>query len=109
MYLSCDLCCFSYFIYPSRETAAAENGLQNGTNGIDTGDDGKYELFGQMDTHIKNQVKSLVLNSKFSEWDYFNMSRVMRKLVFHICENKDADQLCSNRTADQRLCFSLNK
>ena len=22
-----------------------------------------------------------------------------------ICENKDADQLCGNRTADQRLCF----
>ena len=24
---------------------------------------------------------------------------------FYICENKDADQLCSNCTADQRLCF----
>ena len=23
----------------------------------------------------------------------------------HICENKDADQLCGNREADQRLCF----
>ena len=22
-----------------------------------------------------------------------------------ICENKDADQLCGNREADQRLCF----
>ena len=22
-----------------------------------------------------------------------------------ICENKDADQLCGNHTADQRLCF----
>ena len=41
-----------------------ENGLQNGTNGVDYGDDGKYELFGQMNTHIKNQVKNLVLNSK---------------------------------------------
>ena len=29
----------------------------------------------------------------------------MRKLAFCICENKDADQLCGNRTADQRLCF----
>ena len=29
----------------------------------------------------------------------------MRKPYFCICENKDADQLCGNRTADQRLCF----
>ena len=33
------------------------------------------------------------------------MSRVMRKPAFCICENKDADQLRSNRTADQHLCF----
>ena len=29
----------------------------------------------------------------------------MRKPAFYICENKDADQLCGNRTTDQRLCF----
>ena len=29
----------------------------------------------------------------------------MRKPFFCICENKAADQLCGNRTADQRLCF----
>ena len=29
----------------------------------------------------------------------------MRKPAFCICENKDADQLCGNRTSDQRLCF----
>ena len=29
----------------------------------------------------------------------------MRKPAFCICENKDADQLCGNHTADQRLCF----
>ena len=29
----------------------------------------------------------------------------MRKTAFCICENKDADQLRSNREADQRLCF----
>ena len=29
----------------------------------------------------------------------------MRKQDFCICENKDADQLCGNREADQRLCF----
>ena len=34
-----------------------------------------------------------------------HVSRVMRKPVLHICENKDADQLRGNREADQRLCF----
>ena len=34
-----------------------------------------------------------------------HLSLVMRKLAFCICENKDADQLRSNREADQRLCF----
>ena len=33
------------------------------------------------------------------------MSRVIRKHAFCICENKDVDQLCGNRAADQRLCF----
>ena len=33
------------------------------------------------------------------------MSPVMRKPTFCICENKDADQLCGNCEADQRLCF----
>ena len=33
------------------------------------------------------------------------MSRVMRKPTFCICENKDADQLRGNRETDQRLCF----
>ena len=34
-----------------------------------------------------------------------NMSLVMRKPDFCICENKGADQLCGNRTTDQHLCF----
>ena len=29
----------------------------------------------------------------------------MRKPAFCICENKDADHLRGNRTADQRICF----
>ena len=33
------------------------------------------------------------------------MSLVVRKPVFCICENKDADQLSGNREADQRVCF----
>ena len=34
-----------------------------------------------------------------------DMSCVMRKPTFCICENKDADQLRGNREANQRLCF----
>ena len=34
-----------------------------------------------------------------------DLSHVMRKPDFCLCENKDADPLCSNCTADQRLCF----
>ena len=35
----------------------------------------------------------------------YNLSRVVRKPAFCICENKNADQLRGNREADQRLCF----
>ena len=37
--------------------------------------------------------------------DILNMSRIVRKSAFCICEKKDADQLRSNRETDQRLCF----
>ena len=37
--------------------------------------------------------------------DRSDMSRVVRKPAFCICENKGADQLHGNREADQRLCF----
>ena len=33
------------------------------------------------------------------------LSNIMRKLDFCLCEHKGKDQLCSNCTADQRLCF----
>ena len=33
------------------------------------------------------------------------MSCIMRKPAFYICENKGADQLHSDHTADQRPCF----
>ena len=36
---------------------------------------------------------------------FHNMSHVVRKPDFCICENKDADQLRGNREDDQRLCF----
>ena len=34
-----------------------------------------------------------------------DMSRLMGKPTICLGENKDADQLCGNREADQRLCF----
>ena len=36
---------------------------------------------------------------------WYHMSLVMRKMAFCICENKVSDQLRSNCTADQHLCF----
>ena len=33
------------------------------------------------------------------------ISRVVRKTCFRICENKAADQVCSNCATDQRLYF----
>ena len=36
---------------------------------------------------------------------FYDMSLVVRKPAFCICEKKDADQLRGNREADQRLCF----
>ena len=33
------------------------------------------------------------------------ISHIMRKPTFCICENKNVDQLCGKRQADQRLCF----
>ena len=35
--------------------------------------------------------------------------RVMRKPDACLCENNGTDQLCSNCTADQRLCFCFTK
>ena len=36
---------------------------------------------------------------------FSHMSCIMRKLDFCLCENRGADQRCSNCTADQRLSF----
>ena len=46
----------------------------------------------------------VLIFAQSAEWQD-DMSRVVRKPDFHICENKDADQLRGNREADQRLCF----
>ena len=48
----------------------------------------------------------MTVPSEFTLLHYVKeMSRVVRKPAFCICENKDADQLRGNREADQRLCF----
>ena len=48
--------------------------------------------------HVKRLVKSELYDIHF---EMSQMSLVIRKSVFCICENKDADY----READQRLCF----
>ena len=60
-----------------------------------------YFLF-TMEPHFKKFIHERALwKLKFCS----DMSLVMRKPAFCICENKDADQLRGNREADQRLCF----
>ena len=57
-----------------------------------------YDTHYQMLCHNLDKHTSLVYQEQ--------MSHVMRKSTFGICENKDADQLRGNREADQRLCFA---
>ena len=50
-------------------------------------------------------LKSSVEKKKGPPLCSCDLSLVVRKPGFCICENKDADQLRGNREADQRLCF----
>ena len=52
---------------------------------------------------LKDACYSYLFSVEFSPNN--NLSLVMRKPAFCICENKDADQLRGNREAVQRLCF----
>ena len=68
---------------------------------IETGS--HYAMWGMEGIQIKSKVllsQSLLMLAAWPQ-----MSLVMRKTAFCICENKDADQLHGNREADQRLCF----
>ena len=56
----------------------------------------------QNGTKIINLTKAELVQA---DSDAYNMSRVMRKPDFCLCENKGADQLRSNCETDQRLCF----
>ena len=61
-----------------------------------------HMLFLSCISNVASDVRqSLYTISKLRD----NLSHVMRKPAFCICENKDADQLRGNREADQRLCF----
>ena len=57
------------------------------------------------ETLLANDTSCLPISQKLDA--RLNMSLIMRKLAFCICENKDADQLRGNRNreADKPLCF----
>ena len=57
--------------------------------------------------HDKAQIVKIIPKGQNGRTDQLciNMSLVMKKPDFCLCENKDADQLHSNCEADQRLCF----
>ena len=77
--------------------------LDNIRNQDGTYFDEVYDTHYQMLCHSLNKHMSLAYQEQ--------MSHVMRKPTFGICENKDTDQLRGNREADQyreadqRLCF----
>ena len=53
-------------------------------------------------------VLELVYRGDSNRYQQHDLSLVMRKPAFCLCENKDADQLRGSREADQSLLFSLN-
>ena len=66
--------------------------------------DGVCGTTGLLITFSKDQYPEVYVPTVFENYTA-DMSRVVRKPAFCICENKDADQLRGNREADQRLCF----
>ena len=60
---------------------------------------------------LKIKVTETILKRKYTIVQALNvfsllqMSLVVRKPAFCICENKDADQLRGSRESDQHLCF----
>ena len=64
----------------------------------------KFPVWDVRDT-VKINTKLNVVTANTDLLYPFHLSRVMRKPTFCICENKDADQLRGNPSADQRLCF----
>ena len=66
-----------------------------------------YYLFIYIYLFLLIYLFSLVRYCHFGDSVYvwYYMSRVVRNRLFAYAKNKDADQLCGNREADQRLCF----
>ena len=68
-------------------------------------------------TYVCEDTETLVTRTDFKHYDVefgiwvqvSNMSLVLRKPAFCICETKDADQLPSNCAADQHLCFRASR
>ena len=65
----------------------------------------EYEIFPYSCKHGQTPRRNWQKSFRIPNHPGRNMSRVLRKPAFCICENKDADQLRGNREADQRLCF----
>ena len=57
--------------------------------------------------HLVNDVGAfkILKITKYSQKPSFILECIVRKPAFCMCENKGADQLYDNRTADHRLCF----
>ena len=63
------------------------------------------DWFSSVGAQIILELSSSALCMSSGYWIANDMSRVMRKRKFCVCENEDADQLRSNSEADQCLCF----
>ena len=68
-----------------------------------------FFLSGHFDEHVFTRNGRRIDNEETRQENQkgmlYNLSRVVRKPAFCICENKDADQLRGNHEADQHLCF----
>ena len=65
-----------------------------------------YQNWNYMYHLVPTQVCMKKMNVMYmTNENELQMSPVMRKPTFCICENKDTDQLRVYRKADQRLCF----
>ena len=68
------------------------------------GETNEWESRGRGRAGLK--LSNTELEKKFPDsCGIYEMSRIVRKPDFCLCENKGADQLRGNREADQRLCF----
>ena len=56
-----------------------------------------------LDSLLRNATHAAI--SVLSPGKFNHMNTIVRHPPFCICLNKDANQLCSNCTADQHLCF----